>query len=103
MEHERIELLLKKAKDEQDGKGSKMSLKETLTEQIVEQEELAVALTKEAELMKNDKSNGEKQHTMWADLNTLLNVKINCLREAKQAGSGGTLFVNKGAETFTLQ
>lgn len=40
---------------------------------------------------------------MWADLNTLLKVKLDCLHEAKQIGSGGTLFVQKGAETFTLQ
>lgn len=40
---------------------------------------------------------------MWADLNTLLRVKLECLREAKQIGSGGTLFVQRGAETFTLR
>lgn len=40
---------------------------------------------------------------MWADLGTLLNIKIQCHRDAKQADAGGTLVVNKGAETFTLQ
>ncbi len=40
---------------------------------------------------------------MWADLNTLLKVKLECIREAKQMGAGGTLFVQRGAETFTLQ
>lgn len=39
---------------------------------------------------------------MWSDLNTLLSVKIECHRDALEAGAGGTLSVNKGAETFTL-
>lgn len=42
------------------------------------------------------------QRSMWLDLNTLLSVKIECHRDALEAGSGGTLSVNKGAETFTL-
>lgn len=39
---------------------------------------------------------------MWSDLNTLLGVKIECHRDADEAGAGGVLSVNKGAETFTL-
>lgn len=58
---------------------------------------------KETEISRSDKGNGEQQQGMWADLNTLLSVKLQCIRDAKQAGAGGTLFVQKGAETFTLQ
>lgn len=106
MEYNRIELLLNKASEEQANKfdnGRQPSLKETLLEQIAEQEELATTLEEEFRMTKSDTGNGEKQHAMWADLSTLLQVKIKCHRDIKQAGNGGTLVVNKGAETFTLQ
>lgn len=80
-----------------------MSLKDTLLEQIAKEEEQATELAEEFRLIRSDEGNGEKQHAMWADLNSLLKVKLKCYRELKQAGSGGTLVVNKGAETFTLQ
>lgn len=54
-------------------------------------------------MLKDDRNNIEKQRDMWFDLHALLNVKIECHREALEAGSGGTLSVNKGAETFTLR
>lgn len=53
-------------------------------------------------MLKNDKSNIELQRSMWQDLNAILNVKIECHREAMEAGAGGTLSVNKGTETFIL-
>lgn len=59
----------------------------------------------EIQRMKNDKNNIGLQRSMWLDLNTLLSVKIECHRDASrwmEAGAGGTLSVNKGAETFTL-
>lgn len=56
----------------------------------------------EIQKLKNDKHNMGLQRSMWLDLNTLLSVKIECHRDALEAGSGGTLSVNKGAETFTL-
>lgn len=41
---------------------------------------------------------------MWADLHALLDVKLRCMRDAQNAGTGGTLLVQKGgAEMFTLQ
>lgn len=55
------------------------------------------------ETLRNDKNNMDLQRSMWYDLNALLNVKIECHREAMEAGDGGTLLVNKGAETFTLR
>lgn len=54
-------------------------------------------------MLKNDKNNMELQRSMWYDLSALLNVKIECHREAMEADDGGTLSVNKGAETFTLR
>lgn len=54
-------------------------------------------------MSRSDKGNAQQQLAMWTDLNTLLKVKLQCMRDAKQAGSGGTLLVQKGAETFTLQ
>lgn len=56
----------------------------------------------EIQKLKNDKTNIALQRSMWLDLNTLLSVKIECHRDALEAGAGGTLSVNKGAETFTL-
>lgn len=53
-------------------------------------------------MLKNDKSNIGLQRSMWHDLNAILKVKIECHREAMEAGVGGTLSVNKGTETFTL-
>lgn len=53
-------------------------------------------------MLKNDKNNIGIQRSMWYDLNALLNVKIECHREAMEADAGGTLSVNKGTETFTL-
>lgn len=53
-------------------------------------------------MLRNEKDNIMKQRSMWLDLNALLSVKIECHRDAMEAGDGGTLSVNKGAETFTL-
>lgn len=58
--------------------------------------------TQEIQRLKNDKNNIGIQRGMWLDLNTLLSVKIECHRDAAQAGNGGILSINKGAETFTL-
>lgn len=56
----------------------------------------------EVKKLKNDKNNIGLQRSMWLDLNRLLSVKIECHRDAIERGAGGTLSVNKGAETFTL-
>lgn len=47
--------------------------------------------------------NARQQLAMWADLHALLDVKLACMRDAQTAGTGGTLLVQRGAETFTLQ
>ncbi|KAJ6620946.1 Intraflagellar transport protein 81 like [Pseudolycoriella hygida] len=102
-EHDRIDNLLQKATEEQHGPKGSNSLRDTLTSQIKDQEELAKSLSEENRIINSENGSGEKQHEMWEDLNTLLKVKIECLCEAKQIGSGGTLLVQKGTETFTLQ
>lgn len=61
-----------------------------------------LCVKQEIQKLKNDKNNIALQRSMWLDLNTLLSVKIECHRDALEAGAGGTLSVNKGAETFTL-
>lgn len=43
------------------------------------------------------------QQQMWSDVNQLLLVKLKCFNQAKMEGPGGTLSVDRGAETFTLQ
>lgn len=63
---------------------------------------VCVCVKQEIQKLKNDKNNIALQRSMWLDLNTLLSVKIECHRDALEAGAGGTLSVNKGAETFTL-
>lgn len=64
---------------------------------------LVCVASQDIQTYKNDKNNMELQRSMWYDLNALLNVKIECHREALEADDGGTLSVNKGAETFTLR
>ncbi|KAG4080016.1 hypothetical protein HA402_006328 [Bradysia odoriphaga] len=74
-EHERIENLLEKAAEEQHGPKGSNSLRNSLTNQIREQEDLAESLAEESRIINSENGGGEKQHEMWADLNTLLRVK----------------------------
>uniref|UniRef100_A0A4Y0BKK8 Uncharacterized protein n=1 Tax=Anopheles funestus TaxID=62324 RepID=A0A4Y0BKK8_ANOFN len=106
MEHERSQLLLEKANEEMstDGNGERVSLKETLSQQILEQETTLKRLTEEKALLLASKNDRAQQLEMWTDLKKLFEVKIRCLHERKQRGPGGTLSVSRGgAETFTLQ
>lgn len=52
---------------------------------------------------RSDKGSAQQQLTMWADLHALLDVKLQCMRDSRNAGAGGTLLVQQGgAEMFTL-
>ncbi|XP_053659911.1 intraflagellar transport protein 81 homolog [Anopheles marshallii] len=106
MEHERSQLLLEKANEElaTNGNGERVSLKETLSQQILEQETTLKRLTEERVSLHASKNDRVQQLEMWTDLRKLFEVKIRCLHERKQRGPGGTLSVSRGgAETFTLQ
>uniref|UniRef100_A0A182W2L2 IFT81 calponin homology domain-containing protein n=1 Tax=Anopheles minimus TaxID=112268 RepID=A0A182W2L2_9DIPT len=106
LEHERSQLLLEKANEEMStvGNGERVSLKETLSQQILEQETTLKRLTEEKVLLLASKNDRAQQLEMWTDLRKLFEVKIRCLHERKQRGPGGTLSVSRGgAETFTLQ
>ena len=109
LEHERSQLLLEKANEELSaataaGSGERVSLKETLSQQILEQEASLKRLTEEKANLQASKTDRAQQLQMWTDLRKLFEVKIRCLNESKQRGPGGTLSVSRGgAETFTLQ
>ncbi|XP_050081847.1 intraflagellar transport protein 81 homolog [Anopheles aquasalis] len=109
LEHERSQLLLEKANEEMvsvggGGTGGRTSLKETLSQQIFEQETIAKRLSEEKARLGASKADRVQQLEMWTDLRRLFEVKIRCLNESKQRGPGGTLSVSRGgAETFVLQ
>uniref|UniRef100_A0A182XVD4 IFT81 calponin homology domain-containing protein n=1 Tax=Anopheles stephensi TaxID=30069 RepID=A0A182XVD4_ANOST len=106
MEHERSQLLLEKVNEEMStaGNGERVSLKETLSQQILEQEAAIKRLSEERTMLLATKNDRAQQLEMWSDLRKLFEVKIRCLHERKQRGPGGTLSVSRGgAETFTLQ
>ncbi|XP_035896883.1 intraflagellar transport protein 81 homolog isoform X2 [Anopheles stephensi] len=106
MEHERSQLLLEKVNEEMStaGNGERVSLKETLSQQILEQEAAIKRLSEERTMLLATKNDRVQQLEMWSDLRKLFEVKIRCLHERKQRGPGGTLSVSRGgAETFTLQ
>lgn len=114
LEFERSELLLEKANEEianlaainGDGSssGTRVSLKETLAQQIFEQETVGKRLAEEKTALQGSKMERQRQQEMWGDLKRLFEVKIRCFHENKQRGPGGTLSVSRGgAETFILQ
>ncbi|XP_053670813.1 intraflagellar transport protein 81 homolog [Anopheles nili] len=106
MEHERSQLLLEKANEELSATGTtgRTSLKETLSQQILEQETSVKRLVEEKANLLASKNDRAQQLQMWSDLRKLFEVKIRCLHEGQQRGPGGTLSVSRGgAETFTLQ
>ncbi|XP_001847419.2 intraflagellar transport protein 81 homolog [Culex quinquefasciatus] len=113
LEFERSELLLEKANEEivnqttgseASGGKSRVSLKETLAQQIFEQETIGKRLLEDRNLLQGNRDERQRQQEMWGDLRKLFECKIRCFQESKQRGPGGTLSVSRGgAETFTLQ
>ncbi|XP_055523843.1 intraflagellar transport protein 81 homolog [Wyeomyia smithii] len=113
LEHERSQLLLEKANEEmanlepsggESGVKTRASLKETLAQQIFEQETIGKRLQEDRSSLQSGKARRQRQQEMWSDLRKLFEVKIRCLHDSKQRGPGGTLSVTRGgAETFTLQ
>ncbi|XP_065080099.1 intraflagellar transport protein 81 homolog [Ochlerotatus camptorhynchus] len=115
LEFERSELLLEKANEEianlaaingdgASGKPARISLKETLAQQIFEQETIGKRLVEERGNLQGSKTERQRQQEMWGDLKRLFEVKIRCFQDNKLRGPGGTLSVSRGgAETFILQ
>lgn len=60
-------------------------------------------ICQEQQHLTETKDNRAMQQQMWSDVNKLLLVKLRCFNQAKMEGPGGTLSVDRGAETFTLQ
>ncbi|XP_058813408.1 intraflagellar transport protein 81 homolog [Topomyia yanbarensis] len=112
LEHERSELLLEKASEEnanlaaiaESGGKTRVSLKEQLAQQIFEQETIGKRLVDDRNYLQTNIAQRQRQQEMWGDLKKLFDMKIRCFHEKKQRGPGGTLSVSQGgAETFTLQ
>ncbi|XP_053682142.1 intraflagellar transport protein 81 homolog [Sabethes cyaneus] len=114
LEYERSELMLEKANEEivvsaeppggESGGKPHASLKETLAQQIFEQETIGKRLQEDKITLQSGKARRQRQQEMWSDLRNLFDVKIRCFHDSKQRGPGGTLSVTRGgAETFTLQ
>lgn len=53
------------------------------------------------ELFENQDQRLEQQK-LWEDVKQLMEVKIQCMQEAKAKGLGGTFSIAKNSETFTL-
>ncbi|XP_055605755.1 intraflagellar transport protein 81 homolog [Uranotaenia lowii] len=110
LEYERSELLLEKAGEElaaavTDPSGkTRLSLKETLSQQIFEQETIGKRMLEDRNRLQGNRTERQRQQEMWGDLKRLFEVKIKCFYDNKQRGPGGTMSVSRGgAETFTLQ
>ncbi|XP_058460372.1 intraflagellar transport protein 81 homolog [Malaya genurostris] len=99
LEHERCQLLLEKAfeenaslaADSEPGGNVRVSLKETLSHQIFEQESIGKRLLEDKTSLQGNINQRQRQQEMWTDLKTLFGAKIRCFHEKKQRGPGGTL------------
>ncbi|CRK92406.1 CLUMA_CG005968, isoform A [Clunio marinus] len=111
LDYDRAEMLLEKARLESEGsprsrrsnEGKTGTLKETLTLQLREQENIYSKLKTERDHIQSSKNDRYKQIEMWTDLGELFELKKKCYLEAKKQGIGGTLSFTNTSETFTLQ
>lgn len=102
VEQDRMATLLEKARTDDDGK-FKISLKDSLEQNIRDQEAQLLRLRQDHNLFSSNKEDRANQERMWSDLGQLLQVKLKCTLEQKSQGIGGTIQIERGAETFTLQ
>lgn len=105
LEQERVEMLIERAEEEQQtGNGEfRTGLKDSLSQSLRDEEAKLLRLQQEKNQLIGSKDARQNQIMMWADLDKLLQVKLKCCQDQRQRGLGGTMQIDRGAETFTLQ
>ncbi|CAD7084672.1 unnamed protein product [Hermetia illucens] len=104
LEYERAENLLERVRDEMNNRRpeGEIPVKESLQNQIREQENKLKDLQLEQEELFENQDQRLEQQKLWEDVKQLMEVKIQCMQEAKAKGLGGTFSIAKNSETFTL-
>lgn len=106
IEKERAELLIENAQAELKSSENgefKITLEDSLGQQIRDEEAKLLRTQKTMNQLKGSKEDRMNQMAMWSDLCKLLQVKLKCSQEQKNNAIGGTMQIEKNAQTFTLQ
>ena len=106
VEKERAELLIANAQAElqsPDNGEFKITLQDSLGQQIRDEEAKLLRAQRALNQMRGNKEERLSQMGMWQDLCKLLQVKLKCSQEQKQNAMGGTMQIERNAQTFTLQ
>lgn len=106
IEKERAELLIENAQAELqagDNGEFKITLQDTLGQQIRDEEAKMLRAQKALNQVRGSKEEMLNQMAMWHDLCKLLEVKLKCSEEQRNNALGGTIQIDRNAQTFTLQ
>lgn len=106
LERERAESLIENAQAELEGAGKgefKISLQDSLSQHIRDEEAKLLRSRQALNHIRDSKENRISQMGMWSDLCKLLQVKLKCSQDQKSNALGGTMQIDKNAQTFTLQ
>lgn len=107
VERERAELLIENAQaelqDTEDNGMFKITLQDSLGQQIRDEEAKVLRAQKALNQVRGNKEERKNQMAMWQDLCKLLQVKLKCSEDQRNTAIGGTMQIEKNAQTFTLQ
>lgn len=106
IEKERAELLIENAQAELQNPNNgefKITLQDSLGQQIRDEEAKMLRAQKALNQVKGNKEERMNQMAMWQDLCKLLEIKLKCSQELKNNAIGGTMQIERNAQTFTLQ
>lgn len=104
IERERAELLIENAQAELQSTENgefKITLQDSLGQQIRDEEAKLLRTQRAMNQIRGSKEERMNQVAMWSDLCKLLQVKLKCSQ--KSSALGGTMQIEKNAQTFTLQ
>lgn len=106
VEKERAELLIQNAEAELNSSDTgefKITLQDSLGQQIRDEEAKLLRAQRSLNQMRGSKEDRMNQMGMWQDLCKLLGIKLKCSQEIKRNAIGGTMQIERNAQTFTLQ
>lgn len=81
----------------------KITLQDTLGQQIRDEEAKMLRAQKSLNQVTGNKEEMLNQMAMWQDLCKLLEVKLKCSQDQRNNAIGGTIQIDRNAQTFTLQ
>lgn len=82
----------------------KITLQDSLGQQIRDEEAKLLRAQKALNQVRGSKEERISQMAMWQDLCKLLQVKLKCSQEQRSSHAmGGTMQIDRNAQTFTLQ